>query len=140
VVPELNMYDRVWPIRTNQPKLPPPKFVFNDPGTGRRGEAHDSIVCAGCIVSGGQVVRSILSPNVRVNSFAKVEDSIIFSGVDIGRGCRIRKAIIDKDIKIPQNTVIGYDHAHDRRRDFTVTESGIVVIAKGELLETFQKP
>jgi glucose-1-phosphate adenylyltransferase len=76
---------------------------------------------------------------VRINSFAKVEDSIIFSGVDVGRGCRIRKAIIDKDVKIPKDTVIGYDAAHDQRRGFTVTESGIVVIAKGESPETFKK-
>jgi glucose-1-phosphate adenylyltransferase len=140
VVPELNMYDQLWPIRTNQPQLPPPKFVFREETTGRRGEAHDSIVCPGCIVSGGQVVRSILSPNVRINSFARVEDSILFSGVDVGRGSRIRRAIIDKDIKIPRDTIIGYDIEHDRRRNFTITEQGIVVIAKGELPETFKKP
>ncbi|MSQ96602.1 MAG: glucose-1-phosphate adenylyltransferase [Gemmataceae bacterium] len=140
VVPELNLYDQVWPIRTHQPQLPPPKFVFREETTGRRGEAHDSIVCAGCIVSGGQVVRSILSPNVRINSFAHVEDSIVFSGVDVGRGSRIRRAIIDKEIKIPRGTVIGYDVEHDRRRGFTITDSGIVVIAKGEAPETFKKP
>lgn len=140
VVPELNLYDQVWPIRTTQPQLPPPKFVFREESTGRRGEAHDSIVCAGCIVSGGQVVRSILSPNVRINSFARVEDSILFSGVDVGRGSRIRRAIIDKDVKIPRDTVIGYDVEHDRRRGFTITEQGVVVIAKGELPETFKKP
>lgn len=139
VVPELNLYDQAWPIRTNQPQLPPPKFVFNDPISNRRGEAHDSIVCAGCIVSGGQVVRSILSPNVRINSFAHVEDSILFTGVDVGRGSRIRRAIIDKEVKIPKETVIGYDLEHDRRRGFTITEQGIVVIAKGELAETFKK-
>ena len=140
VVPELNLYDQIWPIRTNQPQLPPPKFVFREETTGRRGEAHDSIVCPGCIISGGQVVRSILSPNVRINSFARVEDSILFSGVDVGRGSRIRRAIIDKDVKIPRETVIGYDLEHDRRRSFTITEQGIVVIAKAELPETFKKP
>ena len=140
VVPELNLYDQLWPIRTNQAQLPPPKFVFREETTGRRGEAHDSIVCAGSIVSGGQVVRSILSPNVRINSFAKVEDSILFHGVDVGRGSHIRRAIIDKDVKIPRDTVIGYDVEHDRRRGFTITETGIVVIAKGELPETFKKP
>jgi glucose-1-phosphate adenylyltransferase len=139
VVPELNLYDRAWPIRSNQPQLPPPKFVFREESTGRRGEAHDSIVCAGCIISGGQVVRSILSPNVRINSFARVEDSILFQGVDVGRGSRIRRAIIDKDIQIPRDTVIGYDPAHDHRRGFTITEGGIVVIAKGELPDTFKK-
>jgi len=139
VVPELNLYDQQWPIRTNQPQLPPPKFVFSDPATNRRGEAHDSIVCSGSIVSGGQVVRSILSPNVRINSFAHVEDSIIFSGVDVGRGSRICRAIIDKDVKIPKDSVIGYDTDHDRRRGFTITEAGIVIIAKGESPETFKK-
>jgi glucose-1-phosphate adenylyltransferase len=140
VVPELNLYDQIWPIRTNQPQLPPPKFVFHEESTGRRGEAHDSIICAGSIVSGGQVMRSILSPNVRINSFAHVEDSILFSGVDVGRGSRIRRAIIDKDVKIPRDSVIGYDVEHDRRRGFTITEQGIVVIAKSELPETFKKP
>ena len=139
IVPELNLYDHDWPIRTNQPQLPPPKFVFREVDTGRRGEAHDSIVCAGSIVSGGQVVRSILSPNVRIHSYALIEDSILFSGVDVGRGARIRRAIIDKDVKIPQGTVIGYDVEHDRRRGFTITEAGVVVIAKGELPETFKK-
>jgi glucose-1-phosphate adenylyltransferase len=85
-------------------------------------------------------VRSILSPNVRINSFARVEDSIVFSGVDVGRGAKIRKAIVDKDVKIPANAVIGYDIEHDRRRGFTITEAGIVVVAKGESPETFKKP
>ena len=105
---------RDWPIRTYQPQLPPPKFVFSadgPPGHARRGEALDSMVCPGCIVSGGQVRRSILSPSVRVNSYAVVEDSILFDGVDVGRHCRIRRAIIDKDVKIPPHTVIGYDRS-----------------------------
>jgi glucose-1-phosphate adenylyltransferase len=138
--PVLNLYDREWPIRTNQPQLPPPKFVFNDQGPpeqARRGEAHDSMVCPGCIISGGHVRRSILSPNVRVNSYAVVENSILFEGVDVGRHCHIRRAIIDKDVKIPQNTTIGYDLEHDRKRGFLVTEQGVVVIAKAELPETF---
>ena len=140
VDPVLNLYDREWPIRTHQPQLPPPKFVFSDNGPtefARRGEAHDSMVCQGAIVSGGHVRRSILSPNVRVNSYALVESSILFEGVDVGRHCRIRRAIIDKDVKIPQGTTIGYDSEHDRRRGFTVTEQGVVVIAKAELPETF---
>jgi glucose-1-phosphate adenylyltransferase len=138
--PVLNLYDREWPIRTNQPQLPPPKFVFSDQGPpeqARRGEAHDSMVCAGCIISGGHVRRSILSPNVRVNSYAVVENSILFEGVDVGRHSHVRRAIIDKDVKIPQNTTIGYDLEHDRRRGFQVTEQGVVVIAKAELPETF---
>jgi glucose-1-phosphate adenylyltransferase len=138
--PVLNLYDREWPIRTHQPQLPPPKFVFSDTTPAdnpRRGEAHDSMVCQGCIISGGHVRRSILSPNVRVNSYAVVESSILFDGVDVGRHCHIRRAIIDKDVKIPQGTVIGYDSEHDRRRGFTLTEQGVVVIAKAELPETF---
>jgi glucose-1-phosphate adenylyltransferase len=139
VVPELNLYDRDWPIRTQQPQLPPPKFVFREPGNGRRGEALDSIVCQGCILSGGMVENSILSPNVRINSYARVEDSILFGGVDVGRGARIRRAIIDKEVRIPKDAVIGYDREHDLRRGFTVTEQGIIVIAKGESADTFKK-
>jgi len=140
VDPVLNLYDQDWPIRTFQPQLPPPKFVFNEVGSGdhtRRGEAHDSMVCQGCIISGGHVRRSILSPNVRVNSFTVVEDSILLDGVDVGRHCRIRRAIIDKDVKIEANTTIGYDLEQDRRRGFVVTPQGVVVIAKAERVDTF---
>jgi glucose-1-phosphate adenylyltransferase len=140
VDPVLNLYDHEWPIRTWQPQLPPPKFVFRDEGasdSSRRGEAHDSMVCQGAIISGGHVRRSIVSPNVRVNSYSLVESSILFDGVDVGRHCRIRKAIIDKEVKIPQNSTIGYDLNHDRARGFTITEQGVVVIAKAELPETF---
>ena len=97
--PILNLYDRDWPIHTYQPPMPPPKFVHTDPD--RRGAAFNSIVCQGAIVSGGQVYRSILSPGVRINSYALVEDSILFDGVEVGRHARIRRAIIDKDVKIP---------------------------------------
>lgn len=140
VDPVLNLYDHEWPIRTNQPQLPPPKFVFCDEGWGanaRRGEAHDSMVCQGGIISGGHVRKSILSSNVRVNSFASVENSILFEGVNVGRHCRVRRAIIDKDVNIPQGTTIGYDREHDMARGFAVTEGGVVVIAKAELPETF---
>jgi glucose-1-phosphate adenylyltransferase len=139
VDPVLNLYDKEWLIRTHQPQLPPPKFVFCE-GAGehvRRGEAHDSMVCQGCIISGGHVRRSILSPNVRVNSWAVVDSSILFDGVDVGRHCRIRRAIIDKEVKIPPHTTIGYNLDHDRQRGFTVTEQGVVVIAKAELPESF---
>jgi glucose-1-phosphate adenylyltransferase len=138
--PVLNLYDREWPIRTYQPQLPPPKFVFQDEGPrgyARRGEAHDSMVCQGCIISGGHVRNSILSPNVRVNSYATVESSILFERVNVGRHCRIRKAIIDKDVIIPPHTTIGHDLDHDRQRGFQVTDQGVVVIAKAELPETF---
>lgn len=139
VDPVLNLYDREWPIRTYQPQLPPPKFVFNDgpSDTARRGEAHDSMVCQGCIISGGHVRRSILSTNVRVNSYAEVEASILFDGVNVGRHSRIRRAIIDKDVQIPAGTTIGYNLEHDRQRGFTISEQGVVVIAKSELPETF---
>ena len=135
IEPVLNLYDRDWPIRTAFPQLPPPKFVHGDHD--RRGEAIMSMVCQGCIISGGQVRNSVLSPNVRIHSYAHVESSLLFAGVDVGRRARIRRAIVDKDVQIPQNITIGYDHEEDRRRGFTVTEQGIVVIAKAELPESF---
>jgi glucose-1-phosphate adenylyltransferase len=141
VLPVLNLYDMTWPIRTRLEQWPPPKFVHNNPGlpgAARRGEAVDSMVCPGGIVSGGHVRRSILSPDVRVNSFAIVEDSILFEGVRVGRNCRIRRAIIDKDVEIPENASIGYDLELDRRRGFTISEGGIVVIPKGEPEATFR--
>src|SRR5262245_9257542 len=140
VDPVCNLYDTEWPIRTYQPQLPPPKFVFSESGsagTARRGEALDSMVCQGCILSGGHVRRSILSPGVRVNSYAVVEDSILFDRVEVGRHCRIRRAIIDKDVRVPPHTTIGYNLEHDRQRGFLVSEQGIVVVAKGE---TFDAP
>jgi glucose-1-phosphate adenylyltransferase len=143
VEPVLNLYDASWPIRTLQPQLPPPKFVFTGEGMAghaRRGEALDSIVCAGSIVSGGHVRRSILSPRTRVNSYAIIEDSILLDNVDVGRYCRIRRAIIDKDVKLPPYTVLGYDAEFDRRRGFVVTDQGVVVVPKAEPPETFQAP
>lgn len=138
VDPLLNMYDDHWPIRTYLPSYPPPKFVFaeSEPN-GRRGQALDSIVCMGSIVSGGHVERSILGSNTRVNSFARVEDSILFEGVDIARRAKVRRAIIDKGVHIPPGVEIGYDHEHDRARGFTVTEEGVVVIAKADGVEHF---
>ena len=138
--PVLNLYDTEWPIRTFQPQFPPPKFVFNDEGTrgqSRRGEAHDSIICQGSIISGGSVSRSILSSGVRVNSYATVDDCILFEGVNVGRHSRIRRAIIDKNVQLPPDTVIGYDMEEDRKRGFTVSENGIVVISKAESPESF---
>ena len=121
-------------MRAFQPMLPPPKFVFGSEGKSnhRRGEALDSIVCQGAIVSGGSVARSVLGPNVRINSYASVEDSILFDGVEVGRRCRLRRVIIDKGVRIPPGTEIGFDPAVDRERGFTVTDSGLVVIARGE--------
>ncbi len=133
VDPLLNLYDATWPIRTFQPNLPPPKFVFAEDGPdARRGQALDSIVCHGAIVSGGPVRRSILSPRCRVNSYAVVEDSILFDGVDVGRHARIRRAIIDKGVKIPAGSSIGYDLESDRATGYEVTEGGVVVIAKAD--------
>jgi glucose-1-phosphate adenylyltransferase len=141
--PVLNLYDENWPIRTFHAQSPPPKFVFSGdgpPGHARRGEALDSLVCPGCIISGGQVRRSILSPDVRVNSYAVIEDSILFDGVNVGRYCRIRRAIIDKEVRLPPYTVLGYDLEFDRKRGFTVTEAGVVVVAKAEPPDAFLAP
>ncbi len=139
VAPILNLYDQDWPIRTHQPQFPPPKFVFADEGpAGRRGQALDSMVSQGCILSGGRVLRSVLSQRVRINSYAEVEDSILFEGVDVGRHARIRRAIIDKDVAIPTGFQIGFDHDADRAHGFHVTEDGVVVIAKDEALGQFQ--
>lgn len=143
VDPHLNLYDYAWPIRTVQPNLPPPKTVFaepSEPGTARRGEALDSMVCGGCVVSGGHVRRSILAPNVRVNSYTVIEESIIGEGVTVGRHSRIRRAIVDKNISIPPGSQIGYDLDHDRQRGFTITGQGIVVIPNSEPTEVFLSP
>ncbi len=138
VDPQLNMYDGEWPIRTYQPNLPPPKFVFAEQGaTARRGQALDSIICQGCIVSGGQLERSIVGPDSRINSYAQVQDSILFEGVDVGRYAKIRRAIIDKGVHIPAGIEIGYDHDLDRSRGFLVTEHDVTVIAKTHGVEHF---
>ena len=138
VDPLLNMYDEHWPIRTYHPTYPPPKFVFAEVGPNpRRGQALDSIVCPGSIVSGGSVEHSILGSNTRVNSYAQVQGSILFDGVDIGRHAKVRRAIIDKGVQIPPGVEVGYDHEHDRARGFTVSEGGVVVIAKAYGAEHF---
>ena len=114
------------------------KFIHGDAGesgVARRGEAHECLVSAGCIISGGVVRRSVLSPNVRVNSYAVVEDSVLMDGVDVGRHCRVKRAIIDKGVKLPPHTVVGHDLVADRRRGFAVSDAGVVVVAKGEVIE-----
>jgi glucose-1-phosphate adenylyltransferase len=136
--PILNLYDRDWPIHTYQPQWPPPKFVHTEGD--RRGAAYNSIVCQGGIVSGGQVYRSILSAGVRVNSFALVEDSILFDGVEIGRHARVRRAIIDKEVRVPPGFTVGWDREADLARGLTITEEGLTVVAKGEDLERFGDP
>jgi len=131
VDPQFNLYDSNWPIRTYQGQYPPAKFVFaQDYQGGRMGVALDSIVCGGCIVSGGRVQNSVLSPNVRVQDHADVKDSILMENVVIGEHSRIRRAIIDKDVVIPPHTEIGYQRDADAQQ-FTVTDSGLVVISKG---------
>jgi glucose-1-phosphate adenylyltransferase len=141
VDPLLNMYDRIWPVRTHQPNLPPPKFVFGSDGRSpRRGEALDSIVCQGTIISGGHVSRSVLSAGVRVNSFADVRGSILFEGVEVGRHARIRNAIIDKHVRIPAGVEIGYDPIADRQRGFTVSPNGVVVVARGTQVHGARAP
>lgn len=130
VQPEFNLYDDKWPIRTYHEQKPPAKFVFAETKEGGRlGIGLDSIISSGCIISGGKVERSVLSPNVRVNSYSSVYESILMEGCEIGRRSRIRKAIVDKNVKIPADTVIGYDLEEDRKR-FFVDENGIVVIPK----------
>ncbi len=131
VDPLFNLYDQEWPLRTYEGQYPPAKFVFaQEFKGGRLGIALDSIVCDGCIISGGRVQNSVLSHNVRINSYAEVRESILMENVEIGRYCKIRRAIIDKDVKIPPKTAIGYDLEKDKKR-FFVTESGIVLVPKG---------
>ena len=113
-------------MRTYQPQAPPAKFVFAETGT-RCGQALDSIVSPGCIVSGSRIQGSVLCPNVRVHSFCTIEQSILMPNVRVGRHARIRRAIIDRDVLIPRGAIIGYDLEEDRRRH-TVSDSGIVVV------------
>ncbi|GAB4288112.1 MAG: glucose-1-phosphate adenylyltransferase [Thiohalomonadaceae bacterium] len=125
VTPELNMYDNEWPIWTYQEQLPPAKFVFDDDD--RRGQAVDSMVSGGCIISGGSVRHSLLFSNVRVSSYSQVEDSVILPDVTIGERCRIRKAVIDKRCIIPDGTIIGENLEQDAKR-FHVSEGGVVLV------------
>lgn len=129
--PVFNLYDSNWPIRTYQEQFPPARTIHSGEETaGRVGLLLDSLVSSGCIISGGKVQGSILSPNVRINSFSELYDSILMEGVDVGRYAKIKRAIIDKEVSIPRGAVIGYDLAEDKKR-FYVTDSGIVVVAKG---------
>lgn len=132
VHPECNLYNPEWPIRSFQRPLAPPKFIFNDQSAERMriGSAVDSMVCPGTIISGGTVERSILGCSVRVNSYAEIRDSIVCDGVQVGRDVRIRRAIIDKHVQIPEGMRIGYDSEEDRMHGLTVTDSGIVAVPK----------
>ncbi|MBV6511500.1 MAG: glucose-1-phosphate adenylyltransferase [Ignavibacteriales bacterium] len=127
VVPEFNLYDYDWPIRTYQNQYPPAKTVSHEGD--RIGRTLNSMLCDGTVVSGGLVERSIIGANVRVNSYSYITDSIIMNSCNIGRRVKIRRAIIDKNVVIPEGTEIGFDPVEDRKK-FTVSESGIVVIPK----------
>ena len=138
VSPQLNLYNHLWPVRTAASHMPPAKFVFANIEEQRVGFATDSIISEGCIVSGGRVNRSILSPGVRVNSYSIIEESILLDDVNVGRHAQIRKAIIDKDVEIPPHIKIGFDLDLDRKR-FYVTEKGVVVVAKKTKFEVAEK-
>ena len=133
VVPPMNLYDKKWPFRTYQEQYGPAKSVWAEEDSDRIGMALNSIISNGCIISGGKVKSSILSPDVRINSFSEVSDSILMEGVDVGRYAKVRRTIIDKNVNVPQKMEIGYNLKEDKKR-FTVTESGIVVIPKGMVL------
>jgi glucose-1-phosphate adenylyltransferase len=134
ITPEFNLYDKDWPFRTYQRQFPPAKTVWaGEENRARVGRAINSLIANGCIISGGLVKHSILSPAVRINSFSEVYDSIIMEGVNIGRYAKIRRAIIDKNVQISQGVEIGYNLSQDSKR-FTVSESGVVVVPKGTIV------
>jgi glucose-1-phosphate adenylyltransferase len=121
-----------WPILTFHDPLPPAKFVFDEEN--RRGHAIDSMVCAGVVISGAAAKRSVLSPGVHLHSFAEVEDSVLMQGVDVGRDAVVRKAILDKNVRVAPGAQVGVDAAADRQR-FTVSDGGVVVIGKGQVVD-----
>jgi len=130
VTPAFNLYNNQWPIVSAPQNLPPAKFVFADSKSQRIGIATDSLVSDGVIISGGTLNRCVLHPRVRIHSYSDIDESILMDGVEVGRHCKIRRAIIDKGVKLPSGTTIGYDVEQDKQR-FTVTETGIVVVPKG---------
>lgn len=132
VSPKFNLYNPKWPIRSSPLNHPPAKFVFAEGD--RVGRATNSLVSAGVIISGGYINQSIVSPRVRIHSYSEVEGSILMDGVEVGRRAKVRRAIVDKGVKIPPGTSIGHDLDKDRER-FTVTESGLVVVPKGTVIE-----
>src|SRR5438477_489913 len=130
VDPEFNLYDPEWPMRTYQPQAPPAKFVFAERGR-RCGEALDSIISPGCIVSGSTILGSVLCPNVRVHSYGTIDHCMLMPGVRVGRHARLRRTIVDRDVLIPRGAVIGYNPEEDRRRH-TVTDQGVVVVTEDD--------
>ena len=133
VHPVFNLYNREWPILTWPDPLPPAKFVFEEEG--RTGQALDSMVCAGVVISGATVRRSVLSPGAHLHSFAEVEDSILFPGADVARSAVVRRAILDKDVCVLEDAQVGVDHDADRARGFTVSAGGVTVVGKGAVVE-----
>jgi len=138
ITPELDLYDREWPILTDQPQLPSAKFVHNTED--RRGMAVDSIVSGGCIISGARLNRALLFSNVKVRSYANIEQTVVMPDVIVGRNVRIRTAIIDRGCDIPEGMVIGENHDEDRRRGFRVTDKGIVLVTPDMLNQSTHSP
>jgi glucose-1-phosphate adenylyltransferase len=136
--PALNMYDKSWPIITYQEQLAPAKFVFNEEG--RCGIAIDSTVANGCIVSGAKIVHSLLFSGVNIHSFSLIEDSVLLPSVEVGRSCLIRKAIIDRGCKIPDNTEIGQDLKQDMDNGFRISPKGIVLVTQKMIDALLNKP
>ena len=136
IMPQLDLYNMQWPIRSEPTNLPPAKFVHNSEG--RVGQAIQSIVCEGSIVSGSTVLNSVVGRCCRINSFSEIHDCVLLDDVDIGRGARVRRAIIDKHVRIPPNDVIGFNPDEDAKR-FHVTPSGLVVIAKNRVVEPYRR-
>jgi len=134
VSPIFNLYDKAWSIRTYEGQYPPAKTIFADEDKGRAGKALDSIICSGVIISGGRVERSILSPGVRINSYAEVNESILLHNVVVGMRAKVKKAIIDKNVRVPDGMKIGFDLEKDRKK-FFVSEEGVVVIPKDTVLK-----
>ena len=134
VHPVFNLYNDRWPILTYVPAEPPAKFVFEDGARDRVGRAVDSVVSNGVIVSGGLVRRSVLSPGVRVDSWARVERSVILHNSRVGRRAVVENAILDKNVVVPEGATVGVDQEHDRERGFTVSEGGVTVVGKGQVV------
>lgn len=133
VKPDFDLYNESWPLRTSSEFSPPAKFVHEEPD--RRGQALNSLVAGGVIISGATVRRSVLSRRARVNSYSLVEESVLFDNVQIGRNCMVKKAIVDKNVRVPEGVSIGINHDDDKARGFTVTDGGIVVVPKSYRFE-----